>query len=251
MGVNRNLSNNLTKRLISILEYKKVKFISKSELLDIINNLVKSKDPLQLIKGLKKQKKLITIKRDNYLYVPVSSIDKKPIVSEFEVNEIYLGKEIYYIGLLNAFNHYSFTSQISNKLFIFNTKYNLEKKIINFKIKYIRVRKEKMFGITIDKYPYSDIEKTIIDVLDYFKYIDSLEILLQQIKENKRLFNEERLISYAKKLNSIKLLKLIGIITENEKLYKYLNSKNKLKDYTKIRNSGSKKRYKKWKIILI
>jgi len=251
MSEKRNLSNILTKKIIGILEYQKIKFITTFDLINLINKYTDSKDPLQLIKYLKKQKRLISIKRNIYLYNSVSSLNNKVGVSEFEVNEAYLDGESYYIGLLNAYNHHKLTTQLSNQLFVFNTKYNIEKKIFNFKIKYIQINKKVFFGIVKGKYLYSDLEKTIIDVLQYFKYIDKLENIINNIIKNKDLINEKKLISYAKKYKSIKLLKLIGIITDNKELYNYLNKKDKFRYYTKIRNSGSKKWYRKWKIILI
>ena len=251
MSQKRPISNIFAKRLISILEYKNIKKITKSELLEIIKNHIKTKNPINLINYLRKHKKLISVKRNIYLYIPVSSIDNKPLISEYEINEIYLEDKNYYIGFINAFNYYGFTNQIPNKLFVFNTKYNLDKKIINFNIKYIKIPKNKMFGIIKNKYPFSDIEKTIIDVLEYHKYYDSLDKIIYKIKQKKDLFNENKLINYAKKLNSIKLLKLIGIITENKKLYNYLEKNKKLNYYTKIKNTNLKKRFKKWKIMLI
>ncbi|MDD3178192.1 MAG: hypothetical protein PHR26_01605 [Candidatus ainarchaeum sp.] len=246
-----NFSNNLTKKLISILEYKKIHFISKNELLDIIIKNIDSNNPNRFIKYLLFQKYLISIKKDNYIYIPVSSIDRKPVVSEFEINEFYLNSNKYYIGLINALNKYGFITQIPNKLFVFNTKYNLTKKILDFNIHYIKINKSNLFGVFKNKCPFSDIEKTIIDSLNYFKYVDSLDHLIYIFKKNKDKFDENKLIKYAKKINSIKLLKLIGIITENEKLYDYLNKLNKFRYYTKIRNTNLDLRYIKWKIKLI
>jgi predicted transcriptional regulator of viral defense system len=240
----------LTKNVISILEYKKTRFISKKELIEIITKYTNSKNPLRLIKNLINRKKIISIKRNIYLYIPVSSIDLKPTASEYEINEKYLENTDYYVGLTNALNYYGFTNQIPNQLFVFNTRYSLNKKIINFKIKYIKISKDQMFGIVNKKYPYSNIEKTIIDSLNYFKYIDSLEKIINLISNNKKRFNEEKLIKYAKRYKSIKLLKLIGIITENQNLYDYLKKKKKLRYYTKIRNTNNNKKYRKWKIML-
>ncbi len=252
MYLEKGKSNLLTKKLVSILEYKKTKFITKEELISLIKDHVPSKNPLRLIKNLINAKILISIKKNNYVYVPVSSIDKKPTVSEFEINEVYLGQNNkYYIGLTNALNFHGFTTQVPNKLFVFNTKYNIEKNIINYKIKYIKVSEDKLYGAIFNKYPYSDKEKTIIDILNYFKHVDSLDNILYMIKQNKDLLDENKLIRYAKKQKSIKLLKLIGIITENNDLYEFLRNTKKLNYYTKIRNTKNKKKYKTWKIILI
>lgn len=252
MAQNLDLSDFLTPKLISILEYKNIRIIKREDLLFLIKKYTNSKNPNKLIKNLKYQKKLLTIKREYYLYVPVASIDKTPSISEFEINEVYLDfNDLYYIGLINAYHLHGFTTQIPNKLFVFNTKYNLEKKIFNFKIKYIKIPKDKFFGIYSKKYPFSDIEKTIIDVLNYFKYVDSLDTIINQIKKKKHLFNENKLINYAKKEGSVKILKLIGVITDNQKLFLYLKNNNKLNYYTKIRNTKLNKRYNKWKIALI
>jgi len=237
----------MLKELEKVLEYYNLKFITKKEIKKLIkdNNIQKNTD--QLIYKLIQKKKLVKIKNELYLYIPFKSINNIPNTNEFEINEKYLGNSKYYIGLWSAYNLYNFTNQIPNKLYIFNTKYQKIIKILNYNIIYIKTNK--LYGIINKKYPYSDKEKTIIDVLNYFKYIGNLKDIIENIKTKK--YNEEKLIKYAKKEKSIKLLKLIGIITENDKLYNYLKKNNKLNYYTHIRNSKKKEVYRKWKIKLI
>ncbi|MEI8364328.1 MAG: hypothetical protein WCF78_02640 [archaeon] len=237
-------------KLISAMEYYSVRYISKDQLLDIITKLNIKSNPNTLIYKMILGKHIVVIKQNTYLYIPISSIDRIPQITEYELNEAYLGEnEKYYIGLWNAYNYYGFTTQVSNKLFVFNKKINLNKKILSKEIKYIKVSNNYMFGITKDKYPLSDKEKTIIDILNYFKDIGNLKDIILEIK--KHSFDVNKLITYGKETKSIKMLKLIGIITDNLDLYNYLKSKNKLSYYTYIRGSTKKEIYPKWKLKLI
>jgi predicted transcriptional regulator of viral defense system len=235
------------KKIEKTLEYYDTKFISKTEIKKIIreNNIINNID--QLIYKLIQKKRLVKIKNKLYLYIPFKSINNTPNTNEFEINEKYLGNLKYYIGLWNAYNLHDFTTQIPNKLYVFNNKYQKNINILNYNIVYIKTNK--LYGIINKKYPYSNKEKTIIDVLNYFKYIGNLKDIIENIKTKE--YDEDKLITYAKKEKSIKLLKLIGIITENKKLYNYLKNNNKLNYYTYIRNSKKKEVYRKWKIKLI
>ena len=50
------------------------------------------------------------------------------------------------------------------------------------RFKYIKIKKDKLFGITDEKYPYSDKERTIIDVLDYPGYLGGLSKIIPIIE---------------------------------------------------------------------
>ena len=158
-------------------------------------------------------------------------------------------KEDYYIGLYNAFNLHGFTEQIPTKLFVFNTKYSADKKILHYNFKFFKIKKDKLFGIIKEKYPYSDKEKTIIDVLEYPEYLGGLSEVIDMIKQTK--YDKVRLIDYAIKYNSIKIIKLVGLLTNGNKLLDLLKKKNALSYYTTIKKSRTKLLEKKWKIRLI
>lgn len=237
-------------RLQSILEYKNYKIIKRDDLISLIFKYRISKNPKSLIKSMLQKKRLVFFKKGHYIIIPVSSIDKTIGIDEFELNEHFLESEEYYIGLYNAFNLHGFTEQVPNKMFVFNTKYSADKKILHYNFKFFKIKKDKLFGIFKKyKYPYSDKERTIIDALDYPEYLGGLSEVMGRIKNVK--FNKEKLIKYAIKYKSIKIIKLIGLLTNSNKLLSLLKKKKALSYYTTIKKTRTKLLDKKWKIRLI
>lgn len=234
-------------RIMAILEYKNTETISRKELISLIKKHLNIKDIQDLIEKLQKKKRLVPIKKGLYMVVPFSSIDKKWSLDEYKIID-YLIKGDYYIGLNNAFNFHGFTDQISNKTFVFNTKYSSDRKILQYKFKFIKIKKDKLFGIINKKYPYSDKERTIIDALDYPKYLGGLNKIINTIKSSK--YNKNKLVNYSIKYNSTKIMKLVGYLTNSSKLFNTLKNKNSFSYYTTIKNSGTKLLDKKWMIRL-
>ena len=106
MGTMKILAEGLSpaqERVMSILEYKKIKIIERKDIVAIIKEYVAVKDIQDLIEKLQKKKRIIPLKKGVYAVVPLSSINMGPLLSEFETID-YLLKENYYIGLYNAFN---------------------------------------------------------------------------------------------------------------------------------------------------
>jgi len=235
-------------RIMSILEYKKIEIITREELIEIIKKFTKIKNIQAMIEKLQKKKRLVPIKKGVYMVVPLRAIDKKFSLDNYQLVD-YLLKEDYYVGLYNAFNLHGFTEQVPAKMFVFNTKYSADKNILHYKYKFFKIKKDKLFGIIKEKYPYSDKERTIIDVLEYPEYLGGLSEVMDRIKQVK--YNKSRLIDYAIKYNSIKIIKLIGLLTNSSKLLNILKKKNALSYYTTIKKSRTKLLDKKWKIRLI
>ena len=235
-------------RIMRILEYKKIEIITRKELIGLIKEHIEVKDILDLIEKLQKKKILISIKRGVYMVIPFRSINKNWALDEFRITD-YLLKQDYYIGLYNAFNLHGFTEQIPNKMFVFNTKYSADRNILHYRFKFFKVKKDKIFGITNNKYPYSDKERTIIDALEYPEYIAGLSEIIDRIKDVK--FNKNKLVDYTIKYNSIKIIKLVGMLTNSNKLFSLLKKKKALSYYTTVRKTRTKLLDKKWKIRLI
>jgi predicted transcriptional regulator of viral defense system len=233
-------------QILSILEYKKLDIIKRETLIDLINKYVFIKDIDYLIEKLLNKKRIKIIKKGVYLIIPIYSIDQRKSLDEFKIINYLLEKD-YYIGLYNAFNYHGFTNQIPNKTFVFNTKYSLEKEFLNHKIKFFKIKKNKIFGIL--KNNYSDKERTIIDSLNYYEYFGNLNYVFEKIKLSK--YNEKKLINYSIRFNSIKIMKLIGYLTNSDKIFKLLNKKNALSYYTTIKKTNIKLLDKKWKLRLI
>lgn len=234
-------------RIMGILEYKKIDIITKKELLNLIEKYMKVKDSTDLIEKLLKKRKLVSIKKGIYMIIPFIAIDKKWSLDEYKIIN-YLLKDDYYIGLYNAFNLHHFTEQVPNKLFVFNTKYSFDKKILYYKTKFFKIKKDKLFGILKKyKYPYSNMERTIIDVLDYPQYLGGLSKVIYRIKD----YNKNKLIDYAVRYNSIKIMKMVGYLTNSPKIYKILKNREKLDYYTTVKKTKLNIIDKKWKIRMI
>ena len=246
-------TNGLTpnqEKLLGILEYKNYKIIKRIELINLISKYKVSENSQYLIKSMLQKRRLVPFKRSNYIVIPMKSVIKTADTNEFELNEYFLESKEYYIGLYNAFHLHHFTEQIPNKMFVFNTKYSFDRKILDYKFKYFKIKKEKLFGITTKyKYPYSDKERTIIDVLDYPVYLGTLTNLISSIKKSN--FNKKKLIDYAIKYKSIKIMKLSGWLTNSNKLYQMLKKIKALSYYTTIKKTGIIELNKKWKIRMI
>ena len=237
-------------RLQSILEYSKFKIIKRRDLISLISKHKISKNPHYLIKSMLQKKRLIFFKKGHYIVIPISSVDKNVEIDNFELNEHFLESDEYYIGLYNAFNLHGFTEQVPNKMFVFNTKYSADKKILHYQFKFFKIKKDKLFGIFKKyRYPYSDKERTIIDALEYPAYLGGLSEVMDRIKNVK--YNKIILIDYAIKYNSIKIIKLVGLLTNSNKLLNLLKNKKALSYYTTIEKTRTKLLDKKWKIRLI
>ncbi len=236
-------------KLQSILEYKKYKIIKREELISLISNYKISKNPQYLIKSMLLKKRIVFFKKGFYIVIPVSSVDKNIGIDNLELNDYLLESKDYYIGLFNAFNLHGLTEQIPNKLFVFNTKYSFDKEILHYKFKFFKVKKDKLFGITKDKYPYSDKERTIIDALEYPEYLGGLSEVIDKIRNSN--YNKNKLIDYAVKYNSIKIIKLVGVLTGSSKLFNLLKERKALNYYTTVKKTRTKLLEKKWQLRLI
>ena len=120
---------------------------------------------------------------------------------------------------------------------------------MHYNFKLFKIRKDKLFGIIKNKYPYSDKERTIIDALDYPEYLGGINEVLDRVKDSE--YNKAKLIDYAIKYNSIKIMKLVGMLLESNRLFSLLKKKKALSYYTTIRKARTKLLDKKWKLRLI
>jgi predicted transcriptional regulator of viral defense system len=235
--------------LQSILEYKKYRIIKRNELIGLVSRYKISKNPKYLIKSMLQKKRIVFFRRGYYIVIPVSSVNKNVGIDKLELAHYLLESEEYYIGLFNAFNLHGFTEQIPNKLFVFNTKYSFDKEILHYNFKFFKIKKDKLFGIFKNKYPYSDKERTIIDALDYPEYLGGLNEVMDRIKDSN--YNKNRLVDYAIRYNSIKIIKLVGVLTGSIKLFNLLKERKALDYYTTVKKTRTKLLNKKWQIRLI
>lgn len=235
-------------RIMSILEYKKRSIVTRMELLSLIKKYLTVKDSTDLIEKLLKKRRLVSVSKGVYMIIPFTSISKEWALEGCQIID-YLLKDKYYIGSYNAFNLHGFTGQIPNKIFVFNTRYSADKKILHFNVKFFKIKPEKLFGIVNYKYPYSDKERTIIDVLEHPEYVGGLGEAIARIQA--AAYNKKILGDYAIKYASTKIMKIVGFLTGSDKIYNVLKMKDALSYYTTITKTRMRILDKKWKLRLI
>ena len=120
---------------------------------------------------------------------------------------------------------------------------------MHYHFKFFKIKKEKLFGIFTNKYPYSDKERTIIDALEYPEYLGSLVEVIDRIKN--ATYHKNKLVSYAIEYQSIKIIKLVGILTQSTKLFNLLRKNKALSYYTTVKRTRTQFLDKKWKLRLI
>ena len=75
-------------KLLSILEYKSYKIILRKDLLNLISKYKISENPKYLIKSMLLKKRLVHIKREHYIVIPMSSLNKEVGVNEVDEEEL-------------------------------------------------------------------------------------------------------------------------------------------------------------------
>ncbi|MBI4918617.1 hypothetical protein HY837_01705 [archaeon] len=139
-----------------------------------------------------------------------------------------------YISFLSALSFYKATTQIPAVIEVVSPKIKKEIIFENYKIKFYKLEKKKIFGYTksvFDEKSFfiAEKEKLMLDCLSMKQiYLQEVFNILKSFK-----FDKEKLIDYAFRLNSKIVLKRLG----------YLLKEAKYSFYTKLAKKRSTKRY--------
>jgi len=120
---------------------------------------------------LEKAGRIERIEKGKYIIIPLGNEKGKYTLHEFVIASKLIKN--YSIAYWSALNYYGFTEQIPTTVFVQTTERKKKTSLQVFGVKYrfVRIKKEKMFGLTHEwieeeKIMITDREKTIIDCLD-------------------------------------------------------------------------------------
>lgn len=203
--------------LISRLEYQGIRILSRQYLLSIYPGNVRKVD--NLLFNLTKKGRLKQLARTKYLVIPIKAPYQAWGENEFLIADALMEGRDYYIGYNNMFNFYGFMQQVPQTIFVLNAKYSKEKVINSTKYKFIKIDSKKLYGLTyleIDgiKVKISDKERTLIDLVYYYKPIGSIKQSLRVIKEQMKRIKSNKFIGYAVKFPNLATRKRIGYFLE-------------------------------------
>lgn len=210
--------------LLSRAEYESVTFLTKDYVRKIYPDLIKAAN---ILNRLTKKGRLIQIERGKYFIVPLRAPNQFWSPNEFIVADFWMKDVPYYIGYFTMYNYWGLTEQISQKVFILNTKKSLSKTIAGVNYQAIKIASDKYYGttkITIDgkQIVVSDKERTLVDLI--FNPISSWDEVLKIYKDNLNKVDLDKLISYIIKFPVGSVRKRAGYILETSGCPdKYLN----------------------------
>jgi len=158
-----------------------------------------------------------------------------------------------YISFITAYSYYNLTTQLPRTFFVVTLK---QKKPISFNsnlIQFVKFKKFRFFGfkreILEGKFVFvAEIEKAIVDSLYLPKYCPISETFFALRNAN---LNLEKLFKYAKRMNSLAVIKRLGYLLEIVGI-DASEIKTSFKNYTLLNPSLPKKGNvnEKWKLII-
>jgi predicted transcriptional regulator of viral defense system len=245
--------------IVSRLTYEKKSIVTANEL-DLLFNLT-ANNRKQIVFRLKRKKILSAIKRGLYLFSPLEAGPQGTGIDELLIPPLFFPKKNYYIGYSTMFNYYGFTEQLFQTVYVLNTAIRSERLICGLSYKFIKIGKNRMYGLATLKIKGTDVnistkERTLVDLLYFNKSVggtDSAADILREIVKNNKC-DTGKLIEYAVRFPNIKTRKLIGLILDDLGI-----SENNLKPLAKsvqktaissFSASRKGKLNKKWRIIV-
>jgi predicted transcriptional regulator of viral defense system len=121
------------------------------------------------------------------------------------------------IAYWSALNLHGLTEQISNTVFVQTAKLKRNKTVFGVRYQFIKVKPEKIAGIENTgygnhSYKITNKEKTIVDCFDLPEYGGEFPGIIRAFVSN--TWDEQKLISYAGKVNNIAAIKRMGYCAE-------------------------------------
>lgn len=205
--------------IIARLSYEKKTIVTTKELDDFFN--FSSIKRAKIVVRLKKKNILIPVKRGVYIFSPLEAGPEGIGIDEMLIPPLYCSKNSYYVGYSTMFNYYGFTEQLFQTVYVLNTSFTRKKVICGITFKFLKIPRKRMYGlkkiqVKDTEVIISDKERTLIDLLYFYKPVGGIEAASEVFKKNieEKQCNIKKLISYACKFPSITLRKRVGIIFE-------------------------------------
>lgn len=206
--------------------------------------------------SLTKKKWILKLKRGLFVIVPLDVGVRGAKV--YAISDLLLPQYLvkkYYISYGNALNYHGFSEQLLREVLVATDKAKKSVKLINSKITFIHLKKEKMFGMEKIKIEGKEVniankEKTIIDCLEKPQFCGGIEEIAKALYFNFDELDLNQLLAYGKKMNNSCVLKRLGYLLE--KLKGITVTVKLAKNYCWLDPLGKKKgKYNhKWKLIL-
>ncbi|MCX5804246.1 MAG: hypothetical protein NTU69_12095 [Proteobacteria bacterium] len=205
--------------MVARLTYEKKTIVTVKELDRLFN--LSPEDRKQVVFRLKKKKIFTPIKRGAYAFSPLEAGPEGTGVDELLIPPLFFPKKNYYIGYSTMFNYFGLTEQLFQTVYVLNTSMRMERIICGISYRFIRIPKNRMYGLETTKVKDVDInisskERTLIDLLYFNKPVggigSAVGIFSQVIKEQK--CDIKKLVGYAARFPNITTRKRIGIILE-------------------------------------
>jgi len=176
----------------------------------------------QIIFRLKKKGILTAIKRGVYFYSPLESGPAGSNINEFLIPSIFFPKGNYYTGYSTMYNHYGFTYQLFQIMYILNTSLQKEKTIGDIRFKMVKISPKRMYGLEKIRVRNAEVivsnrERTLVDLVYFPEPVGGMnkafEILKEQVKGSKA--DTGKLIRYTARFPNVATIKRIGFVLEN------------------------------------
>lgn len=236
---NKNLYKTLGKksaRLITLLTQKKQPVFSIKEAANILE--ASSYEIRKLLSQLVERGWLQRLEKGKYLVVPLSVDSSQPYTENQLLIASKLASSPHYIGFWTMLNHYGYTEQFGNTIFVASAQRKKEVVIAGVKYKFIKLSPKKFFGISdieMDgvKVQVSDKEKTILDCLDHLEYCGGIFEAAKGIWKARDDIDYGKLLDYALKMQNSAAVKRLGFLLEVFDLEKRVNIETLRKNITK------------------
>lgn len=205
--------------IIARLSYEKKTIVTTKELDDFFN--FSSIERAKIVVRLKKKNILIPVKRGVYIFSPLEAGPEGIGIDEMLIPPLYCSKNSYYVGYSTMFNYYGFTEQLFQTVYVLNASFTRKKVICGITFKFLKIPRKRMYGLKKIQVKDTEViisnkERTLIDLLYFYKPVGGIEAASKVFKKNieEKQCNIKKLISYACKFPNITLRKRVGIIFE-------------------------------------
>ena len=235
--INRNKMTGLGAKeaeLIATVGSKGLKVFTVSDAAGLlsITNIAAS----QIIHRLVEKSKLQRIERAKYLLMPPEAWK----TGQYTEEGVIIASQLitpYYLSFWTAISFYGWTEQPSRTIFVATRKTKLSIELKGMQIKFIRFKKEKIFGfeehwVGSQKVVVADKEKTIIDCLDQPRYCGEVVEIAKGLWNGRKELDHSRLLEYALKMKNGAIMKRLGYLMDVLEITKPKFRKELLKNIT-------------------
>jgi predicted transcriptional regulator of viral defense system len=238
--------------LITRLEYEDKEIYTREQIIEFTGNKVRAQ---YLIKKLCEKKRLKTIIKGTYLFIPMKAPQGQWKANEYLMAKALARKADFYIGLGSVFNSYGFIDQVPQVIDIINNKYSQQKVISGVKYKLKKVLPDRLYGLETRKIKneevfFPDRERALIDVFDFYDVKKAFSILKEQLGN----IDITKFIKYLSLYPVQQIRRRAGFLLEKlaikDKMLDTINTGEK--GYSKLLDNDINKGRlnKKWRIII-